>query len=123
MDNGCVRYAFWTAVGLVVFGGCAGGEQGIEPVGGGGGPAASMGLDFTQDERHLRLVARHPQLGQVFELWCYEGGPFRQGTPSKRPDGGVVFTHKSGNMTATTTFTPSGEGRLAARAALPHARQ
>ena len=112
MDHGCVRYAFWTAVGLVVFGGCAGDEQGIEPVGGGGGPAASMSLDFTQDERHLRLVARHPQLGQVFELWCYEGGPFRQGTPSKRPDGSVVFTHKSRNMTATTTFTPSGEGRI-----------
>jgi len=66
-------------------------------------------LDFTEDEKHQWLLVRHPELGRVFELWCYEGGPFRRGTVSKREDGSVVFEHTSGNMTSATTFTPADD--------------
>jgi hypothetical protein len=55
---------------------------------------------------------RHAEIGLVCELWCYEGGPFQYGKASKRQDGSVVFVHAAGKMTATTTFVPSGEGRV-----------
>lgn len=52
-------------------------------------PQAGITFDVTQDERHLRLVAHHPELGLAFELWCYEGGPFGQGSWVKQADGSV----------------------------------
>ncbi len=69
-------------------------------------------LDVLDDGKQLKLLVRHREIGPVCELWCYEGGPFRYGTASKREDGSVVFVHTSGKLIATTTFTPSGEDRI-----------
>jgi hypothetical protein len=69
-------------------------------------------LDILDDGKQLKLLAWHPEIGSIFELWCYEGGPFRYGAGSKREDGSVVFVHISGKMTATTTFTPMVEGKI-----------
>ena len=74
--------------------------------------AAPLQLDIGDDGTQLKLVVRHPDIGLVCELWCYEGGPFRYGTATKRDDGRVVFVHTSGGMTATTTFTPKGPDRV-----------
>jgi hypothetical protein len=69
-------------------------------------------LDVLDDGKQLKLLVRHREVGPICELWCYEGGPFRYGTASKREDGSVVFVHTSGKLIATTTFTPSGEDRI-----------
>jgi hypothetical protein len=69
-------------------------------------------LDLADDGKQLKLLVRHPEIGLVCELWCYEGGPFHYGKGSRREDGSVVLTHTSGQMTATTTFTPSGDDRV-----------
>ncbi len=74
--------------------------------------AAPLQLDIGDDGKQLKLNVRHPEIGLVCELWCYEGGPFRYGTALKRDDGRVVFVHTSGGMTATTTFTPKGPDRV-----------
>jgi hypothetical protein len=75
--------------------------------------AASLHLDIADDGQQIKLLVRHPEIGLVCELWCYEGGPFRYGTAVKRDDGSVAFVHKSGQMTATTTFIPKEVGRVA----------
>ena len=76
-----------------------------------GGPAPLL-LDFADDGRQLKLLVRHSEIGNVCELWCYEGGPFHYGTATKAGDGRVTFVHTSGKMKATTTFTPSGPDRV-----------
>ena len=92
------------AVACLVIGWCSMGEG--EPV-----PAISLGI--TPGEKQLKLTASHPEIGLVFELHCYETGPFQQGTGVVRDDGSVVFTYKTGGMSSTTTFTPRGGGRIA----------
>jgi hypothetical protein len=74
--------------------------------------ASPIDLDVLDDGKQIKLLVRHREIGPVCELWCYEGGPFRYGTTSKRNDGSVVFIHKSARMTATTTFAPVGTDRI-----------
>ena len=78
----------------------------------------ALQLDFHQVPRGgenrftPNLDVRHPQIGLVFVLQCYETGPFQQGEGKKNPDGTVVFSYTSGDMTCTTTFTPVGTERV-----------
>src|SRR2546427_384903 len=74
--------------------------------------AAPLRLDFSDDGKQLKLLVRHPEIGLVCELHCYEAGPFHYGKGVKRGDGSVVFAHSAGKMTSTTTFTPIGEDRV-----------
>lgn len=78
----------------------------------GAGKGAPLALDIFDDGRQLKLLVRQPAIGAICELWCYEGGPFRYGTASRTNDGKVIFVHKSGHMTAMTTFTPDGSDRV-----------
>lgn len=91
-----------------VIGRCRVGEGGVGPK----ESAPRIGLDFTVVKEQLKLVASHPEIGRVFELHCYETGPFQRGTGSRRDDGSVVFSYEKGGMTSTTTFTPRGRGRI-----------
>lgn len=76
------------------------------------GDGLPLALDVADDGRQLKLLVRQSDVGAVCELWCYEGGPFHYGKASRTSDGKVVFVHKSGGMTATTTFTPQGSARV-----------
>ena len=60
-----------------------------------------------------RLEIRHAALGFAAEMQCYETGPFQMGKTQKDPDGSVVFSYKSGEMTCTTTFTTPDDERVA----------
>jgi len=64
------------------------------------------------DKDHLLLAASRSEFGLAFELWCYEAGLLHNGTGEKREDGSVVFTHRSGDVTGTTTFTPVQPDRI-----------
>src|SRR5690348_5210969 len=75
--------------------------------------AKPLRLEVADDGKQIKLLVRHPQIGLICELHCYEGGPFQYGKGERRPDGSVVFVHKNRGMTATTTFTPQGEERVA----------
>ena len=74
--------------------------------------ATPLKLDIGDDGKQLKLLVHRREIGQVCELWCYEGGPFRYGKATRRDDGSVVFVHNSGRMRATTTFTPTGQDRV-----------
>ncbi len=74
--------------------------------------ASPLQLDIGDDGKQLKLRLHRLEIGQVCELWCYEGGPFRYGKATKRDDGSVVFVHTAGRMTATTVFTPTGQDRV-----------
>ena len=52
---------------------------------------APLRLDFSDDGKQLKLLVRHPEIGLVCELHCYEAGPFHYGTGVKRDDGSVVL--------------------------------
>jgi hypothetical protein len=69
-------------------------------------------LGVLDDGKQIKLRVNHRGIGPVCELWCYEGGPFRYGTAVRRADGTVVFSHRSGNLAAKTTFAPVGEDRV-----------
>jgi hypothetical protein len=77
------------------------------------GPATPLRLEIADDGKQLKLLVRHPAIGLVCELWCYEGGPFQYGKGTRREDGSVVLVHTARQMTATTTFTPRGQDRIA----------
>ena len=74
--------------------------------------ATPLQLDVSDDGNQLKVLVRHPEIGLVCELWCYEGGPFHYGRGAKLEDGRVVLVHTSRGMTATTTFTPKGQDRI-----------
>ena len=76
------------------------------------GNPATLALGVADDGRQLKLLVRQSDVGVVCELWCYEGGPFHYGKASRTSDGKVIFVHRSGGMTATTTFTPHGSDRV-----------
>lgn len=80
------------------------------------GEAGELTLGFEYfprgEERALRLVVCHPQVGLAFKHHCFEVGPFRGGTGEKRPDGSVAFTYEAGPMTCVTTFTARPGGRV-----------
>ena len=71
-----------------------------------GAEPATLQLDLHQNPRGDKeakltpnLEIRHPQLGLICDLQCYETGPFQQGEAIKKADGTVVFTYQSGEMT------------------------
>lgn len=74
-------------------------------------------LDYEHFPRHqeraLRLVVSHREIGLVFKLHCFEVGPFHEGAGERRPDGSVVLRYASGSMTCVTTFSPMQGGRIA----------
>lgn len=91
----------------------------IAGIGAGGQAATALELDFHQEPRGREgktftpvLDIRHPQIGLVCEHQCYETGPFQQGTGTRKKDGSIVLTCRSGKMTAITTFTLVAEGRI-----------
>ena len=91
----------------------------IAGIGAGGQAATALELDFRQVARGREgktstpvLEIRHPQIGLVCELQCYETGPFQQGTGTKKKDGSIVLTYRSSEMTAITTFALVAEGRI-----------
>src|SRR3989442_3989480 len=43
-------------------------------------------LDLSDDGNQLKVLVRHPEIGPVCELWCYEGGPFHYGRGAKRSE-------------------------------------
>src|SRR5207237_257977 len=75
-------------------------------------PPTPLRLDLADDGKQLKLLVRHPEIGLVCELHCYEAGPFHYGKGATREDGSVVLTHTSGGMSCTTTFTTLGEDRV-----------
>src|SRR5437667_12066291 len=36
--------------------------------------ATPLQLDVSDDGNQLKVLVRHPEIGLVCELWCYEGG-------------------------------------------------
>lgn len=74
---------------------------------------APLELEVDQQDGKVKLLVRHPEIGRVCELWCYESGPFQRGKGVRREDGSVVISHASGGMNSTTTFTSLPGGRVA----------
>src|SRR5258708_28441946 len=72
----------------------------------------SLRLDISDEGKQLKLLVKHPQLGLICELHCYEAGPFHYGKGVKRDNGSVVLAHSAGMINSTTTFTPLGEDRV-----------
>ena len=87
-----------------------------------GGPVmaqATLQLDFLQVPRGQaatamtpNLIVSHPQVGVICHFQCYEAGPFQTGEAVKNPDGTVVFTYRTKDMTCTTTSTAVGADRV-----------
>src|SRR5688500_16404363 len=105
------NFGLWAGVTVLMAAMCAWAGESVRGAANANSPA-TLRLDVSDDGKQIKLLVRHPEIGLVCELHCYEGGPFVYGKYVKREDGSVVLVHTAGKMTGTTTFTPVGKDRV-----------
>src|SRR5438067_1069376 len=92
----CPGLWVWVCISVAALCACAVRSSALHGATGAGAP---LKLETEDDGKQIKLLVRHPEIGLVCELWCYEGRPFGYGKATRRQDGSVVLVHTSGKMT------------------------